>query len=338
MSPEQCLGGEVTAASDQYSLGIMAYELLTGNVPFTGTLLAMQLGHVERTPSSPREFSDAVPQDVSDVVMRMIEKEPTSRWPSLAAAASALAHHAGANDSAMRRRMAELVAEVPDTVRKSFPATPRTPMPTAAPLPSARPREATTAPVPTLIDGPGGAVTPVVESKDAGITVATRPWVARQRRGVMIGAAAVVLTIIGAVVALSGGRGTPGPVTQGGPSDSVAQNSGDTSAIATRRAAAVAREDSLLDVVDTTVARILIRPGTVALAVGDSVRLAAAIYSGSGDELTRRVRWTSSDTTIVRVNADGWIFGLAKPKGQNEVIFITASAAKKEGLTTVRLK
>ncbi len=53
MSPEQCTGEEVTAASDQYSLGIMAYELLTGQVPFTGSMLTIQLGHVERTPTPP---------------------------------------------------------------------------------------------------------------------------------------------------------------------------------------------------------------------------------------------------------------------------------------------
>ena len=50
MSPEQCSGAEVSGASDQYALGAVAYELVTGVPPFAGSTLTVMQAHVERAP------------------------------------------------------------------------------------------------------------------------------------------------------------------------------------------------------------------------------------------------------------------------------------------------
>ncbi|MBA3257915.1 MAG: protein kinase, partial [Gemmatimonadales bacterium] len=55
MSPEQCAGAEVSGASDQYALGAVAYEMLAGAPPFSGSTLTVMQAHVERPPLPLRE-------------------------------------------------------------------------------------------------------------------------------------------------------------------------------------------------------------------------------------------------------------------------------------------
>ena len=77
ISPEQASGGSVTPASDIYSLGIVAYECLTGRRPFDGdTPVTVALAQVrEEPPALPREL----PTPVRDLVMRMLAKAPEDR-------------------------------------------------------------------------------------------------------------------------------------------------------------------------------------------------------------------------------------------------------------------
>ncbi|MFO0667913.1 MAG: protein kinase [Polyangiaceae bacterium] len=92
MSPEQLGGGEPEAASDQFSWGVLAYELLCGERPWkaTGNLLALVTAMVQETPVDLAERVPEVPRAVSDVVMRAIHRATTERHESMGAIAKQL--------------------------------------------------------------------------------------------------------------------------------------------------------------------------------------------------------------------------------------------------------
>lgn len=77
ISPEQAAGGSVSPASDLYSLGIVAYECLTGRRPFAGdTPVSVALAHVREQPPA---LPDTLPEAVRALVMRLLAKEPAER-------------------------------------------------------------------------------------------------------------------------------------------------------------------------------------------------------------------------------------------------------------------
>jgi serine/threonine protein kinase len=89
LSPEQCSGKPATAASDQYSLGIVAYEALTGEPPFVANTIAAAIKqHLFTPPPSLDAIAPNSPNDLRETVMRMLEKSPELRWSSLQDVAS----------------------------------------------------------------------------------------------------------------------------------------------------------------------------------------------------------------------------------------------------------
>src|SRR3954465_13507362 len=83
LSPEQARGAPVDQTSDLYSVGVVLYELLTGQVPFTGdTPLEIAMKHLSEVPKPPSEHRDDVPHDLDSVVLRALAKEPSERYPS----------------------------------------------------------------------------------------------------------------------------------------------------------------------------------------------------------------------------------------------------------------
>ncbi len=84
MSPEQCETRDVTGASDQYSLGVVAYEMLTGRLPFRGeSTMAVMYAHFNERPRPVAELRPDCPPNLAAGVMRMLEKDPARRWPSM---------------------------------------------------------------------------------------------------------------------------------------------------------------------------------------------------------------------------------------------------------------
>src|SRR3954454_22030839 len=91
LSPEQALGLSSTAASDRYSLAVVAFEMLTGRRPFAGEHVAAQARqHVEAAPPAASEVDPGLPPAVDRVLWRGLEKDPTRRWPTASALVEAL--------------------------------------------------------------------------------------------------------------------------------------------------------------------------------------------------------------------------------------------------------
>jgi eukaryotic-like serine/threonine-protein kinase len=101
LSPEQASGEATSAASDLYSLAVVAFELLTGHRPFEGSTIAEEAAaHVNADVPSVRSFSRRLPRELDAVFGRALSKEPAGRFTSgaefVAALRAAFDHAAGA--------------------------------------------------------------------------------------------------------------------------------------------------------------------------------------------------------------------------------------------------
>lgn len=96
MAPEQCESGKTSAASDQYALGIVAYEMLLGAPPFTGAPVSVLMAHLQQPIPSIREHRPDCPPELEAAVLRMLAKKPSERFDSVTAAV----HAAGAMELA----------------------------------------------------------------------------------------------------------------------------------------------------------------------------------------------------------------------------------------------
>jgi len=130
MSPEQGAGGEVTGASDQYSLGVVAYEMLTGRPPFTGnSMMAILYSHFHDAPPPLETLRPDCPASLRNAIMRMLSKDPADRWPSLSEAIVAMEARPLDRDDPTRDHLISLVRTGENHRIVSSVQTPRSPIP-----------------------------------------------------------------------------------------------------------------------------------------------------------------------------------------------------------------
>ena len=79
MAPEQCRGRNLSEASDWYALGVILYEALTGDVPFDGTPMQVIARKQEVDPVPPTEVVSGIPEDLSELCMQLLQREPAKR-------------------------------------------------------------------------------------------------------------------------------------------------------------------------------------------------------------------------------------------------------------------
>ena len=132
MSPEQCAGRETGPASDQYSLGVVAFEALTGRVPYDAeTPAAVMLAQIQSPLPNARTVNPAVPATVEAALERALSKEAADRFPDCESFVRAL--ESAATDPVLA---APTVTAAPVAVAVPAPA------PAPAPAVAATPRPA----------------------------------------------------------------------------------------------------------------------------------------------------------------------------------------------------
>ena len=84
MAPEQILGEEIDVRSDLYSTGVVLYEMLTGELPFTGSTPAnIVYQQLEECPTPPAHINSLVPLAVEQIVLKALSKDPNDRYQSV---------------------------------------------------------------------------------------------------------------------------------------------------------------------------------------------------------------------------------------------------------------
>jgi serine/threonine-protein kinase len=304
MSPEQCGGEELGGAADQYSLGVVAYELLTGAPPFIGESLMRIVWRMVNEKIVPLESHrpDCV-GTMAATVHRMLAPQAGARWPSVADAISAMPPLALGPDDPVRAALVALAGVRPDAPRAR--ATPVSPV------------------VPRRIDAAPTEVAPAL----------------RVAASIRLPATAGTMTIGDEVVlapevrAADGMTGVEGAAIAWASSDSaVARVSAAGLLVATGIGSASIRAGcgNALATLALTVTRAGVRelaltPRQAALEVGDT--LALCVTTGEAAGLlpnARLVSWTSSHPEVASVDGLGRVTAWAQ--GGADITAMTGGA------------
>jgi serine/threonine protein kinase len=136
MAPEQ-LRGKPGYASDQYALGVVAYEWLCGRRPFTGSLPEVIYQHCSVPPPGLSEKNPAVSEAIEAVILKALSKDPAQRYPDIQAFAQALAEASRASNKQMEPRSVQISGQT-GPMRLSLPTL-------------QEPRKVITAPIPVIM-------------------------------------------------------------------------------------------------------------------------------------------------------------------------------------------
>jgi serine/threonine-protein kinase len=135
-SPEQAGGQPPSPASDVYSLGVVMYQTLTGQVPFIGkTSGELARLHRRAVPIPPRELNPSIPQELEEVILKVLSKEPSTRYRT--------ADQLGRVLQTIERRMTSTTAAMPATQVSEREADPIAPVSRPTPIADTGPSRAT---------------------------------------------------------------------------------------------------------------------------------------------------------------------------------------------------
>lgn len=216
MAPEQVMGHHVGPAADRYSLASIAYEMLTGVIPFDGEgLMELLYAQVHREPSPPSARNPSLGPEVDAVVMRGLAKDPAARWESCTQFVDALA--AALASPATAAAPDKTVVLRPGALPATRPLAPRRAVAAGA---ARDKREATTAMAMPMPAPPAQAVPAASNGSSAGAHTTTD----RRRRSLKVAIAAVavigLLLVLGVCAAVAAQTPTlalsPSTVVAGG--------------------------------------------------------------------------------------------------------------------------
>lgn len=129
ISPEQAEARRVDGRSDLYALGVVAYEIITGRVPFSGATPQLIVAHAQLPPPAPTSVLAYLPGELDEVLARALAKRPERRYPSGQALVDALRSVAERYGTPLATR--EQVAALADSA--GVPPVPPIPQPVPAP-------------------------------------------------------------------------------------------------------------------------------------------------------------------------------------------------------------
>ena len=133
MSPEQATASPITGASDQYSLGIVAYQMLSGHLPFNGeTMVSLLYQHCHEPPPPFLAERPDCPPELHAAVLKMLAKDPKDRFANLEAAVECIGRVSLSFDDPVRTQLVDLAMRGGNRGILESVKTPRSPIPTRA--------------------------------------------------------------------------------------------------------------------------------------------------------------------------------------------------------------